>query len=250
MSTGSPSSTSPSAWYPDPTGRFEFRWFNGENWTADVSSGGVRSVDPLGAYAAGPYRSPAPAATPRRGMAITSLVLGLVGVGLAWLPFVVVIGVGAALTAIALGAVAMRRVSIGTGGGARAAMAGVVTGVLALVLATVGVAATREAMEEIDRYANPGPFTIELTGCRLDGATAVASGTITNDSVAQVRNYVIRVSIRRSSTELALARTDVTALRAGESATFTVSAFVGDIAPEQLRCRVDEVTGPLPFGLG
>ncbi len=246
MSTPPPS---PAGWHPDPTGRHEFRWFNGERWTADVAARGVRSIDPLGAAASGPAQ-PHAAASPRRGMAITSLVLGLTGVALAWLPFVVVIGVAAAIGAIGTGAVAMHRVSNGTGAGPRAAMAGAMAGVLALVVSTVGVANTRDAVREIERYAKPGEFAIDITDCRLDGTTAVAAGTITNNSVAQVRTYVVRVSLLESSTELALVRTDVTSLQAGASETFSVSAFVGSIEPDRLRCRVDKVTGPLPFDLG
>ncbi|MGA0270730.1 MAG: DUF2510 domain-containing protein, partial [Ilumatobacteraceae bacterium] len=39
---------SPQGWYPDPLGRYDHRWFNGTSWTADVSTDGVRQVDPLG----------------------------------------------------------------------------------------------------------------------------------------------------------------------------------------------------------
>ena len=35
-------------WYPDPMQRFEFRFHNGTVWTGDVSTNGVRYVDPLG----------------------------------------------------------------------------------------------------------------------------------------------------------------------------------------------------------
>jgi hypothetical protein len=35
-------------WYADPLGRFELRYFNGDEWTADVSNDGGRFVDPLG----------------------------------------------------------------------------------------------------------------------------------------------------------------------------------------------------------
>ena len=34
-------------WWPDPFGRHEVRWWDGRAWTADVSDGGVRSVDPV-----------------------------------------------------------------------------------------------------------------------------------------------------------------------------------------------------------
>ena len=37
----------PPNWYPDPQGRHEYRWFDGNIWTDQVSSNGKQSVDPL-----------------------------------------------------------------------------------------------------------------------------------------------------------------------------------------------------------
>jgi Protein of unknown function (DUF2510) len=39
----------PPGWRPDPTGRFEVRWWNGEVWTTHVMNGGYRATDPFGA---------------------------------------------------------------------------------------------------------------------------------------------------------------------------------------------------------
>lgn len=39
-------------WYPDPTGRHQFRYWDGAGWTAHVADGGVASSDPLGAVPA------------------------------------------------------------------------------------------------------------------------------------------------------------------------------------------------------
>ncbi len=39
--------TTPPGWYPDPMGRHEYRWYDGNAWTDHVSSGGVQSTDPL-----------------------------------------------------------------------------------------------------------------------------------------------------------------------------------------------------------
>jgi hypothetical protein len=33
-------------WYPDPTGRFQLRYWDGTAWTAHVSTAGAASVDP------------------------------------------------------------------------------------------------------------------------------------------------------------------------------------------------------------
>ena len=42
------SNTSPSTpanWYPDPSKRYELRYWNGSAWTAHVATGGVQSTD-------------------------------------------------------------------------------------------------------------------------------------------------------------------------------------------------------------
>jgi hypothetical protein len=43
-SVGAPSV--PANWYPDPSKRYELRYWNGSAWTEHVASGGVQSVDP------------------------------------------------------------------------------------------------------------------------------------------------------------------------------------------------------------
>jgi hypothetical protein len=35
-------------WHPDPAGRFEHRWWDGQGWTDQVSTAGVTQVDPQG----------------------------------------------------------------------------------------------------------------------------------------------------------------------------------------------------------
>jgi Protein of unknown function (DUF2510) len=39
---------SPPMWHPDPSGRFEYRWWDGQRWTSSVSRGGVQLDDPIG----------------------------------------------------------------------------------------------------------------------------------------------------------------------------------------------------------
>jgi uncharacterized protein YxjI len=43
--------THPPNWYPDPMGRHEYRWFDGTQWTEQVSSHGRQTTDPLTATA-------------------------------------------------------------------------------------------------------------------------------------------------------------------------------------------------------
>ena len=61
-----------SGWYPDPTGRFDLRFHNGCDWTADVARDGERFVDPAG-IGPGPA---APSAAERRSGVATAAILG------------------------------------------------------------------------------------------------------------------------------------------------------------------------------
>jgi hypothetical protein len=42
-----PPASAPPGWQPDPSGRFDFRYWNGEEWTEFVSKDGVSSTDPV-----------------------------------------------------------------------------------------------------------------------------------------------------------------------------------------------------------
>jgi hypothetical protein len=53
---------SPAAWYPDPTGRAELRWWDGADWTDQISVAGQRYLDPQGpGLPAAPVGGPPPA---------------------------------------------------------------------------------------------------------------------------------------------------------------------------------------------
>ncbi|BBX68960.1 AIM24 family protein [Mycolicibacterium psychrotolerans] len=47
------------SWQPDPEGRYDYRWFDGQRWTDQVSKGGQVMAAPLG-QAPGPQAGPAP----------------------------------------------------------------------------------------------------------------------------------------------------------------------------------------------
>ena len=42
-----PPVSAPPSWQPDPSGRFDFRYWNGEEWTEFVSKDGVSDTDPF-----------------------------------------------------------------------------------------------------------------------------------------------------------------------------------------------------------
>jgi len=45
--TAPPALSAPPSWLADPSERFDFRYWNGEEWTEFVSKGGVTSNDPF-----------------------------------------------------------------------------------------------------------------------------------------------------------------------------------------------------------
>ena len=50
----------PAGWYPDPTGQFEQRYWDGATWTEHVVRGGVQSTSPLQPIAAAPVQVSTP----------------------------------------------------------------------------------------------------------------------------------------------------------------------------------------------
>lgn len=46
---------SPPAWHPDPSGRFHFRWWDGSQWTSQVSTDGHHLIDTNPDQRIGPY---------------------------------------------------------------------------------------------------------------------------------------------------------------------------------------------------
>ncbi len=51
--TGDP--LSPPAWHPDPSGRFHYRWWDGREWTSQVSTDGHHLIDTNPDQRIGPY---------------------------------------------------------------------------------------------------------------------------------------------------------------------------------------------------
>jgi hypothetical protein len=237
-------------WYADPLRRYDHRWFNGRSWTADVSAGGARSVDPHGiAPVFTPGRPSGAAAWPQReknGPAIASMVLGIVAISIAWIPVFVVFGLIAAVVGLAFVIPGLRRARR-TGVGRGFALAGLATAGSALVLSVFGFWLTAMVLDAYDRFLNPAPHAVEVTGCELRGARAMMSGELENTG-ATTASYTVEVSFVRPGTDNAR-RTERVALddvAAGDRVEFEASTQV-DL--DEIDCLVAEVTGPLPFGI-
>lgn len=252
-----PASTAPyrADWYPDPTGRFEFRYHNGQIWTGDVSVDGNRFLDPLPLGTTWPQqRSAGVAHVPLvgSGRARAAFVLGLCSLLVGWVPFLCVVAIGAAIVALVLGLGALRRDARarrdgrGDSRGHGQAVAGVILAPLGLAVSVLGVWLSVLAIREVQTFTNVGAHTTSDTSCVVRNGTATYTGSITNES-RETHSYEITVEFRRpgTSVRLHIASTSVTDVEPGGTAIVTVSEVVPE---EQLDCSVYDVTGPLPFG--
>jgi Protein of unknown function (DUF2510) len=229
-----PPSLPPSiGWFPDPTARFEFRYFNGESWTADVSAAGRRFVDPFG--------------TPgkrRDGRATAAIVLGIAGVTTGWMPIVFVIGAACSVLGIIFGTIVLRQ----RGEPRSFALAGVLTGAAGLLLVVLGVVTTRVVTGAINDFIDEPAAVVELGRCMVSNDMATVEGSIQNrgDRSSDYR-IIVAVGQPGSRDQIVIEVDDVepgAPVRFGGTATVDVPAEQPD-AP----CEVVEITGPLPFGL-
>ena len=232
-----------SGWFPDPTGRFEYRYYNGRTWTGDVSTGGERYVDP------GTPGAPAPT-THERGRnpaATAALVCGIVSLTICWLPVLFVGGFVIGATAVVLGTLGIRRARVRGGAGRGFAVAGLSTGAVGVVGSVGGLLLTIVAFDAIDRYEDPGPNTAAITECSVEAGHLRVAGTVRNDGT-ETADYTVVYEVRRADTDdvVLRAREPLHDVAPGASAPFGA----GDrTTVDEVECSVEEVTGPLPFGV-
>ena len=234
----------PSAgWHPDPTGRFDFRYYNGQRWTSDVSVAGQRFVEPAGT-------APATNLDPayRRGLSLASFCVALVSFVLAWLPFVFVLGILGAITALVFGVVARGRIRRQQAGGKGFVTAGMVLSVAALLASVAGFALTRVVVRELDDYLEPGPYEARIVECNLDARLVTLEGSITNLDDEE-RSYTVTVEYRLDDRRLGLDIAKVGDVSTGDTATFITSTFVDvdDVGADSVDCSIQTVTGPALF---
>ena len=222
--------------------RYDHRYYNGVTWTSDVSSGGQRFVDPMGIEPtpAGPERPANP------GVSTAAMVLGIVAISLAWVPFIVALGLVAAVVAIVLGAIGLQRARR-TGANRAFAVVGIATGFGALVVAIVGITLSVLVYDAYDAYLNPAPNEATVVTCTLEGSRATLQGELVNldDETA---DFSVLVAFVRPGTDNPERRERVSVddVAPGATAAFEAQAQVG---LDEIDCLVLEVNGPLPFGI-
>lgn len=232
-------------WYPDPTRRFELRYFNGAQWTADVARHGSRFVDPLGSGLP-------PFAAPSRAMAVTALVFSICAAAVAWMPFIFIVGAAGAIVALILGVLVLRRAAQARRSGQQPAIgqgmaiAAICTSVAAFALCTVGIYLTRIVVREVDQLVNPGPVDVRIESCTTKNGHPVARGSIRNDDT-EVHGYTITIAYRRDGDVRETDTVQVSGVAPGERADFATTGTSVDFSSEKLSCTVESVFGPAPF---
>lgn len=229
-------------WYADPMGRYEHRYFNGQAWTADVSINGTRLVDQLGL-------TPAPTSETARGsngLAVASMVLGIVAISIAWMPFLVVVGAFTALLALVFAGFGFRRAR-SSGVGRPFAVVGAATGAGALLACVLGVMLTVVVLDAYDEYLHPPPSEITIGSCEVQGQRAVMSGVLRNTG-DRVGDYTVVVGFVRADTDNThrTVRVTIDDVEPGATAQFDAQS---QIALAAIDCRIIDVNGPLPFGV-
>ena len=237
----------PSGWYRDPTGRFEYRYFNGVQWTPDVAVNGQRYVDkpmdqvPMNQMTVHPSSPRRP-----RGMAIASFVTALTAVVVGWVPFIFALAACAAIAAIVFGILALRTARLHDGYGRGFAVTGLVLAPVALAVCVGGFFFTSAVLRELHAFAEPGPHQLFVQQpCTVDGGRATVRGSIRNLD-DQTHDYRIVVDFTNPSDGTTSSTVRVKSVRPDATAPWTSSA---DITGSSVSCKVAEVTGPFPFDL-
>ncbi|MEO5723199.1 MAG: DUF4190 domain-containing protein [Ilumatobacteraceae bacterium] len=258
------SDTGTPGWYPDPFRRFEFRYYNGQRWTADVSMHGQRMVDSGEPAAGGPQTwpvaqqpwtstsqqpwTPSDSRPHRRGLAIASFVLAVTGVVVGWVPFVFAVAAAGAVAAVIFGVIGLRHARQNNGAGRGFATAGLVIAPVALVVCFGGFLFTRSLIHALNRYDNPGRYTlVPHQPCSVDGNVVTFDGTITNDETDD-RRYEVKVAYRIGGSVVATEVVKIDTVTPGTTRPWSTRQTVSG-ASKGVTCAVDRVKGPAPYGV-
>jgi hypothetical protein len=175
------------------------------------------------------------------------MVLGIVAVGIGWMPYLAVAGAICALTAIGLGVSARRRAG-GAAAAPNSARVGIITGAVGLLVAAVGIAFTVLVARALDRYVDPQPNRATIESCRSDGeGTVTAAGQLTNLGDDD-GDFTVRIAVVRAGTDSVhrTGRVELDDVGPAETVPFELTLRA---ALDDAECRIEAVDGPLPFGL-
>ncbi len=232
-------------------GRFEFRYFNGQRWTSDVSLNGQRYIDdvvaaqPASGSHPGWASSPQASRPPSRAYALAAFWVAFGSFLCGWIPFIFVIAVGGAVAAFIFGLMALRRDRLHAAGGRGYAIAGIVLAIAALGSSTVGFLLTRTVMHEVTAFLEAGPHSVQIDKCETADNVTVLDGSITNNDTRR-HAYTVSVSYRSGDKVLDTDDISVPSVAPGQTATFHATGFPD---ATDVQCQIDSVRGPNPFSI-
>lgn len=113
-------------------------------------------------------------AQPRNGLGVAALVCGIVGLVLAVIPFLFVVGLPLGILAIVFGGIGMRRAKRGEATNRGHAIAGLITGLIATVIAIIAIATISSAVDSLNNDLNnvdtsASPASFQRAQQRVDG---------------------------------------------------------------------------------
>jgi hypothetical protein len=227
-------------------GRYEYRYYNGTTWTADVSVHGQRFIDPAGppTWEQG-WGATAVTTRRKRGMATASFIIGLVCLLLAWVPFVFAVAAAGAVAALVFGIVGLGKAKEQEGYGRGFAITGIILSLCAMLLCLAGFALTRVVLREVTAYLEPGPHTLVKNTCEINDNTLRMTGTLRNDDDV-THDFTVVVDFVVNGATADTETVTVTALAPGATAPLNASAFTLKSGP--VACDFT-VYGPTPFDL-
>jgi hypothetical protein len=232
----------PSGWFPDPHGRYDYRWFNGTAWTADVSDEGRRLVDPAGAAPSPQFQQAANANG--NGLATAAITCGLLALLFAWMPLLVVIGLVLGVLALVFGVRGHRRAAT-VGSGRGRALAGAIAGGAAVGLSIVGTILTVTFVRELQAFLSPGAVEAEVAACTVEPGAIVIDGVLTNRS-SDSHGYTVYGVVRTPSGVDDLV-TEIRELQPGETTEFEMRRSI--VVDEETCDARLVVHGPTPYGV-
>jgi hypothetical protein len=174
---------------------------------------------------------------------------GIVGVAIAWIPLVVVIGTALGIAAVALGIGSARANS----GQRRRAIAGVVLGVVALAVSIVGWVFTVDLYREVVGFVETGPRLVENTTCTVADRNATVAGTITNLD-DEPHRYTLFVTVTTSVPGAGSGRDGVTRyaeideVAPGDTTSWQIRIDGVDVTEGTCEAEI-VVNGPFPWGI-
>jgi Protein of unknown function (DUF2510)/Septum formation len=161
----------PAGWYPDPSGAPVQRYWDGTAWTAGEAP-----------MATSPQQSP------RNGLGIAALVLGIIGVVVGIIPFFFWLAVILGVIGLIFGFIGRGRANRGEATNGTMALWGIITSAVAVVLSIVGLVILVGAFEEVEEdlststepsaAATSDPALETSTPAQEEGSTPAESGDV------------------------------------------------------------------------